>query len=70
MTENFEAKLNEYAHLLVEIGMNVQPGQTPRIAGSIDCAPLIRLCAQAALDLDVPTSYRKITYTYRFGPLN
>ena len=51
MTENFEAKLNEYAHLLVEIGMNVQPGQTPRIAGSIDCAPLIRLCAQAALDL-------------------
>ena len=51
MMENFEAKLNEYAHLLVEIGMNVQPGQTPRIAGSIDCAPLMRLCAQAALDL-------------------
>ncbi len=49
--ENFEAKLNEYARLLVEIGMNVQPGQTPRIAGSVDCAPLIRLCAQVALDL-------------------
>lgn len=51
MIEHFEAKLNEYAHLLVEIGMNVQPGQTPRIAGSIDCAPLMRLCAQVALDL-------------------
>ena len=44
MIEHFEAKLSEYAHLLVEIGMNVQPGQTPRIAGSIDCAPLMRLC--------------------------
>lgn len=51
MIEHFEAKLSEYAHLLVEIGMNVQPGQTPRIAGSIDCAPLMRLCAQVALDL-------------------
>ena len=51
MIEHFEAKLSEYAHLLVEIGMNVQPGQTPRIAGSIDCAPLMRLCAQVALEL-------------------
>ena len=25
---------------------------------------------EAAADLDVPTSYRKITYTYRPGPLN
>ena len=25
---------------------------------------------EAASDLDVPTSYRKITHTYRFGPLN
>ena len=25
---------------------------------------------EAANDLDVPTSYRKITYTYRFDPLN
>ena len=25
---------------------------------------------EAASDLDVPTSYRKITYTYRPGPLN
>ena len=25
---------------------------------------------EAASDLDVPTSYRKITYIYSFGPLN
>ena len=31
MVPDFEAKLNEYAHLLVEVGMNLQPGQTPRI---------------------------------------
>ena len=49
MVDNFEQKLREYAHLLVEVGMNVQPGQTPRIAGTIDCAPLMRLCAEAAL---------------------
>ncbi len=50
MLPHFEEKLNEYAHLLVEVGMNVQPGQTPRIAGPVECAPLVRLCVQAALD--------------------
>lgn len=47
---NFEAKLNEYAHLLVEVGMNLQPGQTPRIAAPIECAALARLCVRAAYD--------------------
>ena len=50
MVKNFEAKLNEYARLLVEVGMNVQPGQTPRVAAPVECAPLARLCVQAALD--------------------
>lgn len=50
MIEHFEAKLNEYAHLLVEVGMNIQPGQTPRISAPVECAPLARLCAAAALD--------------------
>ena len=50
MVKDFEAKLNEYAHLLVEVGMHVQPGQTPRIAAPIECAPLARLCVAAALD--------------------
>ncbi len=50
MVEHFEEKLNEYAHLLVEVGMNLQPGQLPRIASPVECAPLARLCVQAALD--------------------
>ena len=50
MIENFDTKLREYAHLLVEVGMNVQPGQTPRIVGTVDCAPLVRLCVDAALE--------------------
>jgi aminopeptidase len=50
MIENFENKLKEYAHLLVEVGMNLQPGQTPRIAGPVECAPLVRLCVEAAYD--------------------
>lgn len=50
MIPNFEEKLNEYARLLVEVGMNVQPGQTSRIAAPVECAPLARLCVAAALD--------------------
>ena len=50
MVPNFEAKLNEYAHLLVEVGMNLQPGQTPRVAASLECAPLARLCVEACYD--------------------
>lgn len=50
MVKDFDAKLNEYAHLLVEIGMNIRPGQTPRISSPVECAPLARLCAAAALD--------------------
>ena len=47
---DFEAKLSEYAHLLVEVGLNLQPGQTPRIASPIECAPLARKCVEAAFD--------------------
>ena len=50
MIDNFEAKLNEYAHLLVEVGMNVQPGQTANIRGTVECAPLVRKCVEAAYD--------------------
>ncbi len=50
MVENFEAKLKEYAHLLVEVGLNVQPGQTPSIESSIEFAQLTRLCVSACYD--------------------
>ncbi len=51
MIENFENKLNEYAHLLVEVGMNVRPGQTANIRGPVECAPLVRKCVEAAYDV-------------------
>lgn len=50
MDEMFRTKLGEYARLLVEVGMNVQPGQTTHINTPVECAPLARLCAQAALE--------------------
>ena len=50
MVENFDAKLKEYARLLVEIGVNVQPGQTVRLRPEVSCAPLARLCVEACYD--------------------
>ena len=50
MVDNFEEKFKEYAHLLVEVGMNLQKGQTVRISSQVACAPLARLCAEHALD--------------------
>ena len=46
-----ENKLREYAKLLIEIGLNVQQGQTLVIASPVDCAPFARLCASAAYDV-------------------
>ncbi len=45
-----ENKLREYAKLLIEVGLNVQPGQTLLIQSPVDCAPFARLCADAAYD--------------------
>ena len=50
MVNNFEAKLREYAHLLVEVGLNLRPGQTPSIKSSVEYATLTRLCVEACYD--------------------
>ena len=50
MVENFEAKLSEYAHLLVEVGLNVQPGQTPSVESNVEYAALTRQCVSACYD--------------------
>lgn len=34
-----EEKLREYAKLLIEVGLNVQKGQTLVISCPVDCAP-------------------------------
>ncbi len=46
-----EQKLREYAALLVETGLNVQPGQTLIISSPVECAYFARLCASAAYDV-------------------
>ena len=48
--ENREAKLKEYARLLVEVGLNLQKGQTMVLSSSVEHVEFARLCAQAAYD--------------------
>ena len=43
-----EAKFQEYAQLLVEVGVNIQKGQILVITSPVDCAWFVRLCAKAA----------------------
>ncbi len=43
-----EEKLFEYAKLVVEVGLNVQKGQTVIISSPVECAHFARLCAAAA----------------------
>ena len=53
MVQDFEAKLSEYAHLLVEVGLNVQPGQTPSIESNVEYVPLTRQCIAACYDCEI-----------------
>ena len=46
-----EDKLREYAKLLIEVGLNVQKGQTVVIRCPVECAFFARLCASAAYDV-------------------
>lgn len=43
-----EEKLQEYARLLVRVGLNVQRGQTLVISSPVECAHFARLCAAEA----------------------
>ena len=45
-----QKKFEEYAKLLVEVGVNVQKGQNLIISCPVDCAWFARLCAKAAYD--------------------
>ena len=48
--ENKEAKLKEYAKLLIEIGLNVRKGQTLTLSCPVENAYFARMCAAAAYD--------------------
>ena len=45
-----EAKLKEYARLLVRVGLNVQKGQRMIISSPVECAHFARLCAEEAYE--------------------
>ena len=45
-----EEKLQEYARLLVRVGLNPYPGQRMVISSPVECAPFARLCAREAYD--------------------
>ena len=42
---DYEEKLKEYAALLVQVGLNVQKGQTLVISAPVECAWFARMCA-------------------------
>ena len=44
-------RLEEYAHLVIEIGLNVQKGQIVIINSPIECAEFARLCVKAAYEV-------------------
>ena len=46
-------QFEEYAKLLVEVGVNIQKGQNLVISSPVDCAWFVRLCAKAAYDAAV-----------------
>ena len=46
-----DEKLQEYARLLIEVGLHVQKGQTLVISSPVECAFFARLCAAAAYDV-------------------
>ena len=45
---SFNTKLENYAALAVEVGVNIQPGQNLFIAASIDSVRLVRLITKKA----------------------
>ena len=46
-----QKKFEEYARLLIEVGLNVQKGQNLGISCPVDCAWFARMCASAAYDV-------------------
>lgn len=62
MTKQFQ----EYARLLIEVGLNVQKGQDLVIACPVECAWFARLCAEAAYDVGC----REVVMNWRDDALN
>ena len=50
MIENFENKINEYARILIKIGLRVEKGDTVVIEAPVECADFARKCVTNAYD--------------------
>lgn len=50
MTMDWKAQLQKYAKLIVQVGVNVQPGQPVFVTGAVDQAELVRLIAEEAYE--------------------
>ncbi len=61
-----EKKLQEYASLLVRLGLNVQPGQRVDLFSPVECAVLARACVQACYDAGA----RDVTVLWSDGPVS
>ena len=48
---NFERNLEEYAKLAVQVGVNIQPGQTLLVRSPIECATFVRKVVEHAYKL-------------------
>ena len=59
-------QFEEYAKLLVEVGVNIQKGQNLVISCPVDCAWFARLCARAAYD----AGCREVTMRWLDDELN
>lgn len=44
-------KLQKYARLLIEVGLNIQKGQNLMISSPVECAEFARMCASAAYNV-------------------
>jgi aminopeptidase len=58
---SFEQKLDNYATLAIQIGVNVQPGQTLVISAMIDSAQLVQLLVRKAYEAGAKLV--KVNYT-------
>lgn len=54
MNKSFDEQLDSYADLLVQVGVNVQPGQKLVVRADIAAAPLVRSVARAAYQAGSP----------------
>lgn len=57
MSSNWKEQLSKYAKLIIQVGVNVQPGQPVFVTGAVDQAELVRLIAEQAYEAGASNVY-------------